>query len=161
MVMNPTTLRRVYDNEFRVPSDQDAFTLAELMADVADEVWSELDAGFNGTYTARQPMVSSLRRNLQAVHLQRLIDLSVTNPRFGGAAKPIRNLARYQLRDLNEGIDRVLAQEHRVDPYTIAHLSETKVRIEKALDGQYIYNLDDINVRLNVPSFMFGEDEDN
>ncbi|MBW3596712.1 MAG: zinc-dependent metalloprotease, partial [Planctomycetes bacterium] len=31
MLMNPTTLSRVYDNEFRVPADQDALTLPELL----------------------------------------------------------------------------------------------------------------------------------
>ena len=31
MLMNPTTLRRVYDNECRIPTDQDALTLPELL----------------------------------------------------------------------------------------------------------------------------------
>ena len=30
-LMNPTTLRRVYDNEFRVPADEDAVTLFEIL----------------------------------------------------------------------------------------------------------------------------------
>ena len=33
-LMNPTTLRRVYDNEFRVPADEDAVTLNELLSKV-------------------------------------------------------------------------------------------------------------------------------
>ena len=72
----------------------------------------------------------------------------------GAAAKPIRNLSRHQLRGLREKISQMLKKEHRLDPYSIAHLSEANVLIEKALDGQYIYNLDDIRVRLTIPSFF-------
>ena len=86
MVMNPTTLRRVYDNEFRIPSDEDALTLPEIINDVTDAVWAELDQGPNGTYTNRNPMISSLRRNLQREQMERLIDLSMTDTGFGAAA---------------------------------------------------------------------------
>ena len=41
MLMNPTVLRRVYDNEFRVPSDEDALTLPELLEKTATSIWSE------------------------------------------------------------------------------------------------------------------------
>ena len=48
--------------------------------------------------------------------------------------------------------------EHRLDPYSIAHLSEAKVRIAKALDAQYIYNLDDIRINLAIPRFFMEPD---
>ena len=67
MLMNPTTLRRVYDNEFRVPSDQDALTLPELLQTVNTAIWKELDqAPPEKPFTARKPMICSLRRNLHA-----------------------------------------------------------------------------------------------
>ena len=57
-LMNPTTLRRVYDNEFRVPADQDALTIPEVFATLTDAIWSELDASADGKkYTNRQPMI--------------------------------------------------------------------------------------------------------
>ncbi|MEL7338537.1 MAG: zinc-dependent metalloprotease, partial [Planctomycetota bacterium] len=41
-VMNPTTLRRVYDNELRLAADVDTLTLPELLDTVTETVWSEL-----------------------------------------------------------------------------------------------------------------------
>jgi hypothetical protein len=161
MVMNPTTLRRVYDNEFRVPGEEDAFTLPEIINGVTDAAWAELDVGANGTYTERQPMISSLRRNLQAEHLQRLAELSMTDSGFGAAARPISTLSTHKLRELKRKIGDVLDEsEGRIDAYSAAHLAEAQVRIEQALEAQYIRNLDDIRVKLELPSF-FGETGEN
>ena len=155
MVMNPTTLRRVYDNEFRVPAEEDAFTLPEIINGVTDAVWAELDLGSNGTYTDRQPMISSLRRNLQAEQLQRLIDLSMTDSGFGAAGRPIANLSTHKLRELDKKIANVLEEsDGRIDAYSVSHLGEAQVLIKQALEAQYIRNLDDINVRLQLPALL-------
>jgi hypothetical protein len=158
-VMNPTTLNRVLDNEFRVPSDEDALTVAEVIFTVSDAVWSEIEQSPANGYTVRAPMVSSLRRNLQREHLDRLIDLSLPNPGFGAASKPVSNLCTFKLRELSEQIGRVLDRGGaKIDPYTVAHLSEAKVRIDKALDAQYIYNTEDMGGGGGMPFFLFGED---
>ncbi len=161
MVMNPTTLRRIYDNEFRVPADEDALTLPEVIDGITEAIWVELDTVPNGTYTNRQPMISSLRRNLQREQMERLIDLSMTDSGFGAAAKPISNLSTHRLRELAERIEDVLDASDRIDDYTVAHLSEAAVRIEQALDAQYIRNLDDIRIRVSMPRGIFGESLDN
>ncbi|RMD65460.1 MAG: DUF5117 domain-containing protein [Planctomycetota bacterium] len=140
MVMNPVTLRRVYDNEFRVPASEDAITLAEVMRTITDAVWSELDDAPGGRYTARKPMISSLRRNLQREHLERLIALTTRNAVPGAAGKPLAQLAAMHLREINRKISDVLrGGASRVDPYTRAHLEDAQTRIEKALDAMYIY----------------------
>jgi hypothetical protein len=77
LLMNPTTLRRVYDNEQLVPKDQDAVTLPEVLDKVQAEIWSELDAKVEGEVNARKPRISSWRRNLQREHLERLLDLAI------------------------------------------------------------------------------------
>lgn len=140
MLMNPTTLRRVYDNEYRVPSDQDTLTLPELLDSVSNAVWTEIEKSPGRRFTARQPMISSLRRNLQQEHLERLIDLTFGNGGSGEAAKSISNLAFSKLRDIKTRIETVLKDEASLDPYSRAHLAEARVRIEKALDAGYIYN---------------------
>ncbi len=76
MLMSSQTLSRVFDNEMRVPADQDAVTLSELLDKISQSVWSDLDAKNEGKqFSARKPMISSLRRNLQREHVDRLIDL--------------------------------------------------------------------------------------
>lgn len=140
MLLNPTTLRRVYDNEFRLPADQEALTLPELMDTVCGAIWSELDKKPAEPSTARKPWISSLRRNLQREHLERLIELTLPEAGFTAAYKPISNLAIVKLRDIRGKIAGVMENKANMDPYSIAHLSEAQVRIEKALDAQYIYN---------------------
>ena len=157
LLMNPTTLNRIYDTEFRIPSDEDAVTLPEVIFGISDAIWSELDIVPDSSFTVRKPMISSLRRNLQREHLNRLIDLSMLDEGFGATAQPIANLSTFKLRELNDKIEHLLNNGGRtVDPYTIAHLSEAKVRITKSLDADYIYNTDDIGGGGAMPFRFFG-----
>ena len=160
MVLNPTTLNRVFDNEYRVSGDADALTVPEVLFSVSDAIWTELDQPMNGTYSPRKPMISSLRRNLQREHLDRLISLSMpsANGGFGAAGKPIANLCVFKLRDLSAKIDKIAkGSGAKIDAYSLAHLSEAKVRIDKALDAQYIYNTNDIRSGGAMPFMFFGE----
>lgn len=142
MLMNPVTLRRIYDNELYTPANQDVLTLPELLEKIKAAIWSELERRPDKRYTARNPMISNLRRNLQREHLERLIDLSLPEADFGAAYKPIANLVVAQLRELRDRIASLLDTKavENLDPYTRAHLSEARLRIEKALDAQFIYN---------------------
>ncbi|UCC96444.1 MAG: zinc-dependent metalloprotease [Phycisphaerales bacterium] len=140
-LMYPTTLRRIYDNEFLVPADEDALTLPEMLDTVSSEIWSELDEQPGRKYTAREPMISSLRRNLQREHLELLIDLSRSDYLSTAAYKPIGNLVAEKLQEIKtRKIDRVLeASAENLDPYTRAHLKDASVQIEKALKAHYVY----------------------
>ena len=154
MLMEPTTLERIYDNELRVAADQDALTLPELLSKVADSIWTELDQKANDRFTARKPMISSLRRNLQREHMERLIDLTMPDAFSNAAGKPIANLSRNELRRIVQRIDKTQAMgADKCDPYTDAHLSQAKEQIEKALDADYIYNSDANGGGL--PAFLF------
>jgi len=158
MVMNPTSLRRVFDNEFRIPSSEDAFTLPEMLDSITEAVWSELDGKVEGRFTAREPMVSSLRRNLQDEHVSRLVDLTLPAGRVSGAAgKPIANLAAHHLREIKGKVDATLeTADSKIDPYTLSHLQSVQAKIDRALNAEFIYNSDDISIELGMPSFGFG-----
>jgi hypothetical protein len=149
-VMNPTTMRRVFDNEFRVPADQDAFTLPELFDTVSAAVWTELEQSAGGSFTARKPMISSLRRNLQREHLDRLLDLSLRGLGSGAASKPVQTLATAKLRELKGKLEK-FKDAGGLDPYSRSHLDEARVRITKVLDANYIYNPSQTTV--NLPGF--------
>jgi hypothetical protein len=160
LLINPTVLKRVYDNELRTPKDQDMLTLPELMNSVTSAIWSELDKSDSRAFTARDPMISSLRRNLQREHLNRLIDLAMPDAIPGAAGKPISNLATAALRDIRAKIDKVIDVKgngrKNTDEYTYAHLAEAALRIDKALDAQFIYNADAIGGG-GMPRFLFGQ----
>ncbi len=141
MMMYPTTLRRIYDNEFLIPADEDALTLPELLDTIDKAIWSELEQQPARKYTAREPMISSLRRNLQREHLELLIDLSRSDYMGTAAYKPIANLVMEKLGQIKENkIDPVLeASNENLDPYTRAHLKDAGMQIKKALEAHYIY----------------------
>ncbi len=137
-IMNPTTLRRVYDNEFRVPSDEDALTLHEILETVSDAVWKELDKAPKGKFSEREPAISSLRRNLQSEHLQRLFDLGSQRSRTA-AMKPIANLAAMAIKDLEAKLKKASGNS-KYDAYTKAHLTDSYNRVTKWLEAQYVVN---------------------
>jgi len=141
LLMNPTTLRRVYDNEMRLPIEQEALTLPELLDTVGTAVWSELSSECPENRNDRKPMISSLRRNLQREHLQRLFDLVLEQSSSTAAYKPISNLARFELvklqKQINESVGRC---GDKMDTYTRAHLSEASERIKRVLEAGYSFN---------------------
>jgi hypothetical protein len=141
MLMNPDTFKLVYDNELRSPEDQEMLTLPELLDAISSAIWTELDGKPQQQATARKPWISSLRRNLQREHVERLIDLILPEAGFTAAYKPISNLALARLRDLKDRISKALEQKGMLDPYSAAHLTEAQLRIEKALEAQYIYEV--------------------
>jgi hypothetical protein len=155
MLMNPDTLRLVYDNELRTPADQDMLTLPDLLDAVSSAIWTELDEKPKKQATARKPWISSLRRNLQREHLERLIDLTLPDAGFTAAYKPISNLAMVRLRDIKDRTAKALEQKGMLDPYSAAHLTEVQLRIEKALDAQYIYDVG--GLQMSSPYFFFGQ----
>ncbi len=134
--LNPTTLTRIYDNEFATAGDKDALTLPEVLDTIRDSIWNEtdkVDAAKN--YTSRQPLISSLRRNLQREHLDRLLDLA-NNRMTGSAAKPISDLALAQLDGLKGKLANV-ANLPNLDPYSRAHLREAGNRITKLQEARF------------------------
>ncbi|MCA9192924.1 MAG: zinc-dependent metalloprotease [Planctomycetales bacterium] len=153
-LMNPTTLRHVYDNEFRIPADQEALTLPELLSTISKEIWQELEGDVNKEFTDRAPMISSLRRNLQEEHMDRLIDLSFSASSGQAAQKAISNLCVLELQNLKTQIDKRL-ESKTIDVYTRAHLVDASKRIEKALDAEYSYNQN--SGRSSGIIFTFGE----
>ncbi|MCB1093945.1 MAG: zinc-dependent metalloprotease [Verrucomicrobiae bacterium] len=137
-LLNPTVLGYVYDNEFRVPSDQDALTLPEVLETIHSTIWAGLEKKDDTIHTARKPFFSSLQRNLQREHVDRLIDL--TEPEVASmypAFRPISDLATDQLTSIKSAIEPVLAKGG-LDSYSRSHLRETAKRIEKALNADYV-----------------------
>jgi hypothetical protein len=134
MLLNPTTLSRVYDNEKRVPVDQDAFTLPELMKSLSTEIYQEISPSNLGSSDARKPMITAFRRNLQADYTDRLIAVATGK---AGLPRVARQLSAQELRDLKVKLDATIAKAGtgNCDPYSRAHLADLKDRTDAALDA--------------------------
>ena len=159
MLLNPGTLNRVYDNEYRDGDLENPLTVPEVMDTVHTSIWTELDDEVSGNYTAGDPFISSLRRNLQRAHLERMLDMAGPSNGFGAVSTPVSNLTRAQLRRLQTDIKETLGRRSKLDPYTVAHLQDAEATISRALNSQYIYNTDDIGGGGMSPMMMmFGEE---
>ena len=139
-ILNPSTLNWAYDNEFRADGE-DVLTVPEIMSTVKGAVWSELGARPDGSATVTDPYISSLRRNLQRSHLERIVDLSGDSNGFGATSATVASLSRQQLRDLDQEIGEVLSRDgDKLDAYSKAHLADAKAIIDRVLNSDYIYN---------------------
>lgn len=128
-LLSPLTLERVADNELKTPADQDALTVAELISRLTKSIFSEVDAIQPGEYTARQPAISSLRRNLQRNYLKRVSELILNQP--GDAAV----VAAAEMTELRRNVDNLLAGKIELDVYSRSHLQDISHRIGKILDA--------------------------
>lgn len=126
LVMNPGTLRRVYDNEYRTQGQSDAFTLNELMTGVTDAAWREV---------AGKSDVSSFRRNLQRQHVEYLVTLALLD-QGSPVLRTIGTLATSELRRIDAMAEKALGANP--DAYTSAHLSDVRTRIDRAMDAAYV-----------------------
>lgn len=125
-LMNPTTLRRVYDNEYR--AGDDAITMAEIVRAVSDNVWREYAGG-------RASEVSSFRRNLQREHIDRLITLALLDSSSSPSLRTISTLAKQELTRIDSMTGKAQGSG---DPYLAAHLADIKARIAKAQEASYV-----------------------
>ena len=138
-LLNPGVLERVYDNELRTSADTDALTLPEVLDSISNGVFGEFNAAPTGGYSARKPMVSNLRRNLQSMAIDALIDLALRPP--GGMPAPTRTLAAAQLRSLDGKLAALAKSGAELDPYTMAHIEDLHARISSAMNAITITEL--------------------
>jgi len=141
-LLNPRTLNHVYDNEAMTPEDQDALTIPELMGAVTESIWKEvLDEKMKSRkFTNREPMISSLRRNLQREYIADLIDLS-QNIGYSSPPRAAQAIAQEWMNRLNDKIENLLKNKKsdRLDDYTRAHLKECNTRLTTAINAIQTY----------------------
>ncbi|HEX3275288.1 MAG TPA: zinc-dependent metalloprotease [Gemmatimonadales bacterium] len=135
-LLDPAVLARIRDAELRAEPGEATLGLPELFGTLTRSIWSEIGAGVSGR-TVRPRNVTSVRRDLQRLQLNLLIQLAVSPP--GGTPEDARALARMTLVGLGGDLDRALgAPRTELDEYTRAHLADARERIGRALDAQMI-----------------------
>ena len=134
LVLNPSTLGRVYDNEQRVAAGDQALTLPEVMKTLSDEIFKEISPSELGSDDPRKPVVSNFRRNLQADYADRLVAIATGK---AGLPRVARQLSAQELRGLKVRLDATLARasESNCDPYTRAHFADLQARCDAALEA--------------------------
>jgi len=144
-LLDAETLQRVLDIELQAVKDQKVLTLPQIFDSLTDSIWSEVPA--NADKNAKVS-ISTIRRNLQRAHMQKLTAI-VLGPQSGGgslmqllggssgtAPADARSLARLHLKNLNTRLTVAInSKKVTMDAYTTAHLQEIQQQIEKVLDA--------------------------
>lgn len=134
-LLSSTTLERLHDSELKVPADEDAFTVAELFDRLTRSIFTEVDNIQPGEYTNRQPAISSIRRNLQRIYLDRLSRIAMGQL---SAPEDCQSIVVMEMTLLHSRIEALLERDIELDNYTRAHLTEVANRISKVLEARYV-----------------------
>jgi hypothetical protein len=135
-LLDPVVLIRIRDAELRATDGEPTVTIPELFATLTRAIWSE--AVYPEAGKAALPRnITSVRRDLQRLYLNSLIRM-IVSPLLD-TPEDARTLARATLADLGGELDRALLRRGvELDPYTRAHLVDSKERISQALNAQMI-----------------------
>ena len=121
VLMNPARLNRLVEYE-ATSNGAASYTVADLMEDLMDGVWSELGQS--------APQVSVYRRNLQRVYLE-VMD-GYLNPEAGPASSDARPIVRAELAELARSAGQ--AAPRAGDRMTQLHLQDVEAEIGRILD---------------------------
>ncbi len=123
-LLSYSRLSRLRDGELKAPNQ--TLTIPELFDSLQAGIWGEV-------INAEGPVkLTGLRRALQREYMGILIDLVL---RRDDAPEDARTVARYELKQLRDGIGRAMKKIDRKDIYTLAHLEEAQDRIGKAIEA--------------------------
>jgi hypothetical protein len=123
--LHPFRLARIRDAETKF-GRANVLTIPELMDELTQAVWAEF-------WTSPGRNASAMRRDLQRAYIDQLTQIVATPPdRMPADARAV---ARQQLVTLDRRLAARLRPPARFDAYTVAHISETRARIAKALDA--------------------------
>ncbi|SFI39889.1 zinc-dependent metalloprotease [Planctomicrobium piriforme] len=136
-VLNPMTLSRILDSEFKVPAGQDAYTLDEHMQITVDGIFTEWTAApAKEKYDNRDPLISSFRRNLQRMAIRRLGTIVTT---ASSGPSDARTLTRMHLVNLRDSAQKLLSNDKlTLDSYSKAHLMDSVARIDSMLNAEVV-----------------------
>ncbi len=125
-LVSPPRLVRMIDNDVRMPDGSGVYPVSELLGTLTAAIWSEL-----GERPERARPIDSFRRNLQRGFIEEYSLL--LQPRLIGVPEDARSLVRYELSRLSDRIGAVLEADPPLDTMTLAHLAESKARIDRVL----------------------------
>jgi hypothetical protein len=135
-VLDPAVLSRIRDAELRATEGEPTVTIPEVFNTLTRAIWAEAAYPAPGK-TPVPRNITSVRRDLQRLYLNSLIRM-IVNP-MADTPEDARTLARATLVELGGELDRALVRRGaELDPYTRAHLVDSKERISQALNAQLI-----------------------
>ncbi|RKX26228.1 MAG: hypothetical protein DRP45_04075 [Candidatus Zixiibacteriota bacterium] len=121
-------LGRLVNNVNLFDADEEKYTIYDMFTEVRRAIWSEI---------VKPENVNSLRRQLQLLHLNRIIRIYLSTP--AGYPSDARTLAANDL-DILEKASRKAVNSGLLDGMTKAHFKEVILQIESAKKAQRTYS---------------------
>jgi hypothetical protein len=135
-LLDPMVLSRIRDAELRALEGESTLTIPELFTTLTRAIWAEAGHATDGKASPPRN-ITSVRRDLQRLYLNHLIGI-VVSPQ-SDTPEDARTLARATLLELGSELDRAMIRRAvELDPYTRAHLVDSRERITQALNAQMI-----------------------
>ncbi len=120
MLYSPYVLGRLINNQERYKEGQERYTMYDMFMDVRRAIWSEIVTPEN---------VNSFRRQLQLLHLNKVIAIYLSNP--SSYPSDARTLASNDL-DILEGAIKKAVSSSAIDGMTRAHFKEVLRQVSAA-----------------------------
>jgi len=152
--LNSSVLRNVQNIELHADEDQDVLRMPEVFDMLTESIWSELPTEKPADGEKTKLSISTIRRNLQRAHVQKLAQMVLgENDMFGGfgmfmffgysSPPPVdaRNLANMHLHDLAARIQSTIESDQlELDDYTKAHLTDLDRLLKKVSEASLEVN---------------------
>ncbi len=147
ILLSDTILMRILDNETKSQPNEDTYFLSEHLNSLVNGTFSELANAQLPVYSPKAPLITSFRRALQRALLKRLARIVVVNPDSQVSRRSLvgtprtpedaRVLVRPILTKLGKAIDDLLQKvDIKLDDYSLAHLTDTRIRIRQILEAE-------------------------
>jgi len=121
-------LKRLQDNELKIANQSNGYLMNELFDRIDSEIWYELD---------QNESVSIFRRNLQNLHTDKLIEISLN--KYSLYPQDAVNLSRGSLKNLKNKIESNL-KNYSLDRFTTVHYENIDSKITAVLEARYNIN---------------------
>jgi hypothetical protein len=138
---SPNTLTRINDSQFRVNSNNDAYTVEELFDSLTKTIFKELETIVNGDFSNNKPAIDIQQRDLQSNYFQ-LLSAYTLYELQNSASIPanVQPITKHQLSELLTKIETVLKSEAKLDAGSQLHLEHLKSQIEKVFNATLSIN---------------------
>ncbi len=122
-LFDPLVLGRLFDNELKFKEGEDKFFMSAMFSAIGNSVWNEIERCEN---------IDSFRRELQRMYLHRISEIILDENK--NIPHDAISLARFELSDIKDKIESL--EKTNLDKITVAHLAETKAKIDAVLQAQ-------------------------
>jgi hypothetical protein len=142
-IIDPFTLARINDSQFRAGAKDDIYTIEELFETLSKTIFKDLESIENGTFTNKKPAIDIQQRDLQSIYFLALSTYTLNEIEFDFIPNG-RAITKNQLLEISKKIETALNGKAKLDAGSKIYLEDLKSRINKVINTVIITTSDAI-----------------